>query len=371
MTKLRLTAAGLVAALLLVGCAEAEKETPAQSYGVEKGATKGEDRALHEKATVEVDTSKYTKDGPLNLVALTQGPINGWGLTWDVTMKAEAAGNPDIEKLTLLSSGGDANKQINSMENVVNQKPDAILLVPMSYEALVAPTERAMAAGIPVVICANHMQTDDYVSLVTQDLYKSGYEAADALAEQLDGKGKVLLLSGIAGVYGAEIWKKAAQDALKEHPEIEIVGNEYADWSVATAKQKTAALLAGNPQVDGVWAGGSEMALGALLAIKDAGREQPVYSVDNPINGFLRVAQEENVEFTAFENPPSVLAKACLDTALKVLKGETVKKVELLPAESYDHTQIAEHYVPELNDDFVPPAVAPVEAYAKEGMQRK
>jgi len=357
----------VIAGLALAACAPQK----AQDYGVSASGAPGVDAALQARGTETVDTSTYKKDGPYNIVALTQGPINGWGLTWDVSMQYEASQQKDVKNLTLVSSGGDSSKQISQMENAVKQKPDAIILVPMSYEALVAPAARAMAAGIPVIVCANHLQGDDYVSVVTQDLYASGYASAEALAKRLDGKGNVVMFSGIAGAYGAEIWKKAAEDLFKKYPDIKIVANEYADWSVATAKEKTAAILAANPQIDGVWSGGSEMALGALLSFKDAGRTLPVFGVANPINGWLRVTHDEKVEFDAYENPPGTLAVACVDTAMKVLHGEQVHKAELLPANHYDQTTAMEHYVPELNDDFVPPPTAPISAYVDAGMARK
>jgi ribose transport system substrate-binding protein len=326
---------------------------------------------LEQDAKVAVDTSKWKKDGPYTLAALTQGPINGWGLTWDVTTKYEASHNTDVKNLILLPSNGDANKQITSMENVIKQKPDAILLDPLGRAALAASVSRAMAAGIPVIVCGNGVEGKKYVTYVDIDLYAVAYQAADALAKRLNGKGNVVLFHGIPGVDAAETWKKGAEDAFKHYPNIKIVGSEYANWSVATGKEKAAALLAANPTIDGVWSGGSEMATGAILAFKDAKRPQPVYGVDNPTNGFLNLAITNDVKFTAFPDPPATIAKACIDTAVKVLKGETVQKFVQLPAAGYDETQAKEHFVADLNDDFVPPLASDKQAYVDAGMQRK
>ena len=330
---------------------------------------------LARDAATTVDTSKYKKDGPYTIAALTQGPGNGWGLTYDVSIRAAADANPNIKKLIFTPNDGDANKEISAMEDAISQKPDAIVLDPLGSAALVAPTSRAMAAGIPVILCANGIQSDNFVTRVDVDLYQAGYQAADGLAKSLNGKGNVVMFSGIAGVDAAETWKKAAEDAFKNYPDLKVVGSEYAQWSVATSKEKMAALMAANPQIDGVWAGGGEMALGAALAFQDAGKTQPKYGFANVLNGFLRLAKENNLVFTGVPDPPS-MSKFCLDTAIDVLQGKPVKKfinvADAMPGSApYDQNQIDKYYVADLNDDFVPPATVDVKAYVDGGFARK
>jgi ABC-type sugar transport system substrate-binding protein len=330
---------------------------------------------LKRDAGTTVDTTKYKKDPPYTIAALTQGPGNGWGLTYDVSIQAAASGNSNVKKLIFTPNEGDANKEISAMEDAISQRPDAIVLDPLGAAALVAPTQRAMAMGIPVILCANGIQSDNFVTRVDIDLYQAGYDAADALAKSLNGKGNVVLFSGIAGVDAAETWRKAAEDAFRPHPDIKIVASEYAQWSIATSKEKMAAIMAGNPQIDGVWAGGGEMALGAALAFQDAGRPQPKYGFANVLNGFLRLAKEINLTFTGVPDPPS-MSKFCLDTAIDVLQGKPVKKfinvAESMPGSAaYDQTQIDQYYVPDLNDDFVPPATVPIQAYKDGGFARR
>src|SRR5229473_2428062 len=330
---------------------------------------------LTRDAAITVDTTKYKKDGPYTIAALTQGPGNGWGLTYDVTIRAAADGNTNIKTLIFTPNDGDANKEISAMEDAISQKPDAIVLDPLGSAALVAPTTRAMAAGIPVILCANGIESDNFVTRVDIDLYQAGYQAADGLSKSLGGNGNVVLFSGIAGVDAAETWKKAAEDAIKLNPNMKIVASEYAQWSVATSKEKMAAIMSANPQIDGVWAGGGEMALGAALAFQDAGKTQPKYGFANVLTGYLRLAKEQNLVFTGVPDPPS-MSKLCLDTAVDVLQGKPVKKfinvAEAMPGSAaYDQTQIDKYYVPDLNDDFVPPASVPVKAYVDGGFARK
>ncbi|HRE26994.1 MAG TPA: substrate-binding domain-containing protein, partial [Anaerolineales bacterium] len=118
-------------------------------------------------------------------------------------------------------------------------------------------------------------------------------------------KGNVVIFNGIAGVDSTETWQAAALDALKNYPDIKIIATEYAQWNIATAKQKMEALMAANPQIDAVWAGGGEMALGAALAFQDAGVDFPVFGMVNVPNGFLRLALEHDLKFVGSPDPPS------------------------------------------------------------------
>ena len=156
---------------------------------------------------------------------------------------------------------------------------------------------------------------------------------------------------------------------------IEIIAEEYAQWEIATAKQKMEALMAANPQIDGIWAGGGEMALGAALAYEDAGVAAPKFGMVNVPNGFLRLAQEYSYQFVGAPDPPA-MSKYCLQTAIDVLQGKPVQKFVSLRtlmdgADPYDHTDFLQWYVPELNDDFIPPATVDIQAYIDGGFGRK
>ncbi|MCB1490031.1 MAG: substrate-binding domain-containing protein [Bauldia sp.] len=326
---------------------------------------------LAKDAETVVDTAAYKKDPPYTIAALTQGPINGWGLTLDSTFRYLADQEPDVADLILPPINADVDRQISAMENMINVKPDIILLEPLSAAALAAPVARAMAAGIPVVVCADGVEGKPYVSYADVDLYRVGYQTAEALVKDLDGKGKVVMINGIPGVDAAEAWKKAGEDVFAKYPDIEVVASEYANWSIPTSKEKATAMLAANPEIDGVYAGGSEGAIGALLAFAEAGRDQPKYGAVVPLNGWLRLAMEHKVEFTSWPQPAALEAKYCFETGMKVLRGEEVTKFVPIPEDVVTEANAAEFYIPELKDDFSGPAVAPVEYYIDAGFSRE
>jgi ABC-type sugar transport system substrate-binding protein/ABC-type branched-subunit amino acid transport system substrate-binding protein len=363
---------------LVGGAVEQPAATEAPAASEDPALASDYSKALLKDAQTPVDTAAYQKAGPYTIAVSQQDPSNGWGNTYNVTIDAygkELLEQGKLAKPLLVSATNDANQQISDIENFIEQQPDAIVVEPLGRAASTTVIKRAIDAGIPVVLCANGIEGEDFTTRVDVDFYEVAYKSGDGLAKLMGGKGKVVFFNGIAGVDSTETWRQAALDALSTYPEIEVIAEEYAQWNIATAKQKMEALMAAHPQIDGVWAGGGEMALGAGLAFEDAGVTPPKFAMVNVPNGFLRLAQEYNYEFVGSPDPPS-MAKYCLQTAIDILEGKSVNKFISLRtlmdgADPYDHTDFEQWYVPELNDDFIPPATVDTQYYIDGGFERK
>lgn len=356
-----------------------EMAAPAEPAPTEDPALASDySKALLADAATPVDTTAYQKEGPYVIAVSQQDPSNGWGNTYNVSILAygeELLDQGILAKPLLASITNDANQQISDIENFIEQKPDAIVVEPLGRAASVAVIERAVDAGIPVVLCANGIESDKFTTRVDVDFYEVAYKSGVGLAELMGGKGNVILFNGIAGVDSTETWRAAALDALSNYPEITVIAEEYAQWNIATAKQKMEALMAANPQIDGVWAGGGEMVLGAALAYEDAGKEFPKFAMVNVPNGFLRLADQYDLEFVGSPDPPA-MSRHCLQTAVDILQGKEVMKFISLRtlmdgADPYDHTDFIQWYVPELNDDFIPPMTVDLQYYLDGGFERK
>lgn len=335
-------------------------------------------QAILADMATEVDTSVYQKEGPYVIAVSQQDASNGWGNTYNVTMSAygdQLVADGVLAQPLLTAVTNDANQQISDIENFIIQQPDAIVVEPLGRAASTTVIRRAIDAGIPVVLCANGIEGENFTSRVDIDFYEVAYKSGAGLAELMGGEGKVVVFNGIAGVDSTETWQAAALDALSQYPGIEIIATEYAQWNIATAKQKMEAIMAANPDIDGVWAGGGEMALGAALAFEDAGMEPPKFAMVNVPNGFLRLAEEYGYEFVGSPDPPS-MARYCLQTAVDILEGDPVTKFVSLRtlmdgADPYDNSDFVQWYVPELNDDFIPPATVDVQNYIDGGFSRR
>ena len=177
------------------------------------------------------------------------------------------------------------------MQTMVAQKPDLIILTPLSKAGLSAPVQRAMDAGIPVVLCGSGVTTDKYVTEGGRDLYSIAYSSAKKLAEMLSGKGNATMLNGISGTDTAITWHDAATKAFSEYPasrsSLTSTQTGQSRWPRPRLPRSSR-----EPEHHGVWTGGSENAIGAIQAFADAGKAMPVFGTTNPLNGFLRLAKQ-------------------------------------------------------------------------------
>lgn len=336
-------------------------------------------QALLADTATPVDTSVFAKDGPYRIAVSQQDTSNGWGNTYNISILEYGQTLLDegvLAEPLIVAITNDANQQISDIETFIEQEPDAIVVEPLGRAASTTVIQRAIAAGIPVILCANGIEGDAFTSRVDVDFYEVAYKSGIGLAELMGGKGKIAVFNGIAGVDSTETWYAAAMDAWTNYPNIEVLEPQYAGWSIADAKTQMEALMAANPDITGVWAGGGEMALGAALAYEDAGLDAPKFGMVNVPNGFLRLAQEYNYEFVGSPDPPS-MSRYCLQTAVDILQGskDVTKFISLRTlmagADPYDNTDFIQYYVPELNDDFIPPASVDVDAYIAGGFERK
>jgi ribose transport system substrate-binding protein len=327
-----------------------------------------------EWATQTVDTSEFATEPPYSIATIVQGPTNGWGTVFDTVMNYELEQSDQVEDQLYVPWDFTTESQANGIEDAIAKDVDIILLTALSRAGLKAPVERAVDAGIPVLTCMATVAGDGPTADVSRNIPLMGYESATQLAEKLGGQGNVVLLHGIAGVDAAEFWRSGALAALEEYPDIEVVAEEYGQWSVSDALDAMRAVLTANPEIDGVWVGGLEMGVSVINAFQEAGRELPVMAGTNPINGFLRLAIENDIDFYAAPFPPSA-SQLCVETMFKILGGESIPRftevAEVMEGtQPFDASEAEEHYQEQFNDDWVGPAVIPDEAYFEAGFTR-
>jgi ribose transport system substrate-binding protein len=326
-------------------------------------------------ANETVDTAKFKKDPPYDVATIVQGPTNGWGTIFDTVMKYELERSGQVKSTLYVPWNFTTESQANGIDDAIAKKVDVILLTALSRAGLKAPVERAVAAGIPVVTCMATVAGEGPTADVSRNLPVMGYESAKALADKLGGKGNVVLLHGIAGVDAAEFWKSGAHAALEQYPNIKVVAEEYGNWSVSDALDRVRAVLTAQPRIDGVWVGGLEMGVSVVNAFKDANRPLPKMAGTNPINGFLRLAIENQVDFVAAPFPPGA-SKLCVDAVFKVLRGESVPRFTevssvLSGTQTFGTDKAKDFYRPQYNDDWIGPEVIPQDAYLAAGFARK
>jgi len=257
------------------------------------------------------DTAKFKKEPPYRIAFASQGPTNSWALTYDESLRTAAKEKygKQVEKILYADAGGDANKQVSDIEDLVAQQPDALIVTPLGA-AVKAPIERAAKQGVPVVTCSGQVDSDAYVTRVDRDNTLNGTLMAEWVAAQIEQKGEIIMLSGIAGVPTAEERLAAAKKVFARYPDIEVLAQDYTNWSPTESKTVTESLLSKHKNIDAVWSDSGINNIGAIEAFAEAERKVPPITGE-PINGFLRLAKENDVPFAAVGYPPSHSARAC------------------------------------------------------------
>ena len=332
--------------------------------------------ALAEAAETTVDTSGFKAEPPFKVATINQGPINGWGTIFDITMdKAlEESGKFDMDERIYVAWNGETENQTKGMDDAIAAGVDGIILTSLSRAGLSAAVDRATAAGIPVVTCMAGVESPEYTAEVSRNIPAMGYASMKALIDEMGGSGKVVLLHGIAGVDAAEFWKLGAEAALAEAPGIEVVSEQYGNWSTADATELMRVVVAQQPEIDGIWVGGLEMGPGVINSFQEAGRDVPLVAGTNPTNGWLRLAEENGLDFYAAPFPPGA-SKVCVDVMVDLLEGNSIQKFidvkDLLDGTSpYGSEELASWYVEGLNDDFIGPLIYDEQYYADNGFGR-
>ncbi len=168
----------------------------------------------------------------------------------------------------------DREQQVQVGENFTGRRVSGMVLAPLDARALVAPTEEAVRAGIPVVIIDSGLNSAAPVSTVSTDNYKGGVLGARRLGGLLGGKGKVILLRVLTGSTSTEQREAGFLDTMaKEFPTILILSSDQHAGATRDTAYRTSQNLLNRfgREVTGIFAPNESSATGMLLAMKDAG----------------------------------------------------------------------------------------------------
>ena len=176
------------------------------------------------------------------------------------------------------------DNQIRIMEDLIQKKVDAIVLIPIDGKGIVSGIERANKAGVPVFICNTKAQGGQTLGFAGIDHITVGRTIAQYVADRLKGKGKIVILEGTTGASTAIERKEGVMQVLKKYPEIEILESTTAKYNRQMGMKVTEDLLIRFPKIDAILAVNDAMALGAKEAVKEAKRMNEMFIVGGDAN---------------------------------------------------------------------------------------
>ncbi|MCC7155265.1 MAG: substrate-binding domain-containing protein [Bryobacterales bacterium] len=193
-----------------------------------------------------------------------------------VSVEAGARKAADESGIEILWNGppseSEYSRQIQIVDSMIARHVDGIALAAAERTALVAPVDRAMAAGIPVTVFDSGLESENYTSYVGTDNYAAGKMGGRVLGQLLQGSGRIAILMHAPGSQSTMDRERGCRDALAaEFPRIKVVAEQFgmADRSKSLAAAEN--ILAAHPALDGFFASTEPSSTGISLALKARG----------------------------------------------------------------------------------------------------
>ncbi len=229
------------------------------------------------------------------------------------------------DNITVDVFDGQANDDTENglIENAITNKYDAIIVQPNNGEAQRPYVEKSVAAGIVTITTNARISGIEGASSVDADPYLQAKVNADAAVTQIPQNAKVVVLLGPPGNFHADTRRESWQkEFFDKRPDVQIVGEEIANWNKDEAMNYMETWVQANDQIDAIIAMNDNMAAGALEVIKDNAKFANIlaYGVDGTAEACLLI-KDGKLTSTSLQSAYA-LAEGLLDSANKLLTGQ-------------------------------------------------
>ena len=238
---------------------------------------------------------------------------------------------------------GDIGKQLNQIQNFIAQKVDAIIVNPVDTDATPKMSKLAEAAGIPLVY-VNRLPADAHlppkVSFVGSDERFSGTLEAKEACKLMGGKGNIVILMGDLANQAARQRTADVEEVIKtpECSGIKLLEKQSGNWERTKGTDLVTNWISAGLTFDAIISNNDEMAIGAIQALKAAGKpigvgpgKVLVAGVDATQDALAQM-KAGNLAVTVFQNAAGQ-GQGAVDTALKLAQGEKVEQMVWVPFE--------------------------------------
>lgn len=243
----------------------------------------------------------------------------------DMSKKAKAMGDVDLQ---YVDARNDVNKQLDQIQELIGKKVDALIVNPVDTAATGRITKAATAAGIPLVY-VNRRPDDpklpEGVASVTSDDKEAGRLQAQYIADKLGGKGTVMILLGELSNNSTRDRTEGVKEVLKKFPDIKIAEEQEGAWGRQKGMDITNNWLTQGRDFSAVLSNNDEMAIGASMALKQAGKKQGdvlVAGVDGTPDG-LNAVEKGALTVSVFQDAKGQ-GEGSIDAAVKLAKKEAL-----------------------------------------------
>ena len=216
--------------------------------------------------------------------------------------------------------------QVKMVLDAIDNKASVIILAALDADLLSPVVEKAKNSGIKILTFDSNVRDELSLSFAATDNVAASNIAGEEMAKAIGKKGKVAIVSHIAGSQSAIDREKGFKDAISKYPDIQIINTYYGDGDRKKSKAITADILKANPDIVGIYGTCEGAAVGVGDAVKDvnmmgriniigfdSSKDEINYINDGTINGTV-VQNPYKIGYTSVKN------------AVEVLKGNEIEK---------------------------------------------
>ncbi|GAA2637183.1 ABC transporter substrate-binding protein [Streptomyces axinellae] len=277
--RLTATTALLTTLALSLGCAKSEDDnnkSTASGGGKDSGQVAAE--PTQGAKTCTLDTYGGKKSGLKSATvgfSQSEKEANPFRIAETASIKAEAKKRG--VKLLTANAQSQFSKQISDVQDLISKGADLLVIAPLNSDGWEPVLKQAAAKKIPIVTVdrkINAKACEDYVSFIGSDFVQQGRRAADQMIKATGGKGEVAILLGAPGNNVTTERTKGFSERIKQKaPGLKVVFKQTGEFAREKGQQVTEQLIQSKPGIDGIYAENDEMGLGAVNALKGAGKK--------------------------------------------------------------------------------------------------
>lgn len=248
---------------------------------------------------------------------------------------AEQAGADAGCSVTVLAPNtAESNEeQISLIQQQIAKGVDALVVIPADGTGISPAIEEANAANIPVINVDTRIDTSicSVATFIAVENYTAGKETAKGLVDLMGGSGNVIILEGKPGTQSSIDIVGGANDVFAEYDDINVVASQAANWNRTDSYNVTLNLLEANPDATAIFAANDEMAMGALQAVAQNGREGDILIAGLNANPDAVEAVNEGRLALTFDKNGYLQGYASVMAAVMTLNGETLESEYEVP----------------------------------------
>ena len=239
----------------------------------------------------------------------------------------------DGVQLQFEDARADVVKQLSQVENFISQKVDAIIVNPVDTASTANIIKAATAAKIPLVFVNRRPDSPTLapgVAAVVSDDVEAGKLQMQYIADKLGGKGNIVILLGDLANNSTTNRTKGVKEVLTKYPGIKIEQEQTGIWLRDKGMTLVNDWLTQGRDFDAVLANNDEMAIGASMALKSAGKKGVLIAgVDGTPDG-LNAITKGDMTVSAFQDAKGQADKS-VETARKMAKNEPIEQNVVIP----------------------------------------